>query len=355
MKIKKKLIGIVVLSIFSSFSALANQNNSTSAQVVANNQGKTSIEMNYSGNYPHRLYLEKNKLTIERIPNIEEYRNFMLILENKNGEEVMKEVAENVAGKNAIFYLRNLSDAKLNVKLYCSSQRYGSYNGVLWGDDIEIEWSNNRGYFISYPYYSHNKSVLSNKRTEEKAQEYYTRPSKDIQSDAQEIKDLSNSITVGIEDNYQKAKAIYTWVCNHIYYDYDAYYSGNLAGDFSALGTLHSKRSVCEGYSNLLAALLRAAGIPTKKIVGFARGISSTTWPENLDITKDTNHAWNEAYLNGRWILMDATWDSGNEWKNGGIYKDSGIRGYHYFDISEELFSADHIIQDYSENYIPQP
>ena len=105
----------------------------------------------------------------------------------------------------------------------------------------------------------------------------------------------------------------------------------------------------------MTAALLRAAGVPAKKISGFALGVSNDYWPENYDPNKDTNHAWNEFWANGRWVILDTTWDSDNVWKNGGVEKNTGLRGYHYFDINVGLLSADHVIKDYNEADVPQP
>lgn len=51
----------------------------------------------------------------------------------------------------------------------------------------------------------------------------------------------------------------------------------------------------------------------------FTRHLES--WPENFDPDRDSNHAWNEFWLNGRWVILDTTWDSQNTWKNGGASK----------------------------------
>ena len=105
----------------------------------------------------------------------------------------------------------------------------------------------------------------------------------------------------------------------------------------------------------MTAALLRAAGVPAKKVSGFALGVSNDYWPEDLDLEKDGNHSWNEFWANGRWIIIDTTWDSGNKWENGAISENEGLIGYHYFDINVGLFSADHVIEDYKESDVPQP
>lgn len=313
------------------------------------------IEMNSSERFPKSIYISGKLLGIDKIPVISIYKYIWLILKDSNGKEVYNNIVSNSTGSISL-YLDKIAEGKYSVNLYTSSERYGSYKSLIYGNDIEILYKDGKLSFVPYPYYDHNMAVVNNKRTDEKALAYYRQPSSDIQSDNQEIIDLANSITAGIANDYDKAVAIHDWVCNNIYYDWDSYLSKNYTGiDTSALGTLHSKRSVCDGYSNLTAALLRAAGVPAKKISGFALGVSSDYWPENYDPNKDTNHAWNEFWANGRWVILDTTWDSDNVWRNGGIEKNTGLRGYHYFDINVGLLSADHVIKDYNEADVPQP
>ena len=313
------------------------------------------IEMNSSERYPKSIYISGKLLGIDKIPVISIYKYIWLILKDSNGKEVYNNIVSNSTGSIS-FYLDKIAEGKYSVNLYASSERYGSYKSLIYGNDIEILYKDGKLSFVPYPYYDHNMAVVNNKRTDEKALAYYRQPSSDIQSDNQEIIDLANSITAGITNDYDKAVAIHDWVCNNIYYDWDRYLSGNYIGmDTSALGTLHSKRSVCDGYANLTAALLRAAGVPAKKISGFALGVSNDYWPENYDPNKDTNHAWNEFWANGRWVILDTTWDSDNAWRNGGVEKNTGLRGYHYFDINVGLLSADHVIKDYNEADVPQP
>ena len=313
------------------------------------------IEMNSSERYPKSIYISGKLLGIDKIPVISIYKYIWIILKDSNGKEIYNNIVSNSTGSISL-YLDKIAEGKYSVNLYTSSERYGSYKSLIYGNDIEILYKDGKLSFVPYPYYDHNMAVVNNKRTDEKALAYYRQPSSNIQSDNQEIIDLANSITAGIATDYDKAVAIHDWVCNNIYYDWDSYLSKNYTGiDTSALGTLHSKRSVCDGYSNLTAALLRAAGVPAKKISGFALGVSSDYWPGNYDPNKDTNHAWNEFWANGRWVILDTTWDSDNVWRNGGIEKNTGLRGYHYFDINVGLLSADHVIKDYNEADVPQP
>ena len=181
--------------------------------------------------------------------------------------------------------------------------------------------------------YQNNLKIYNSQPTDPDVLAFYKLPSRDdsINNDTKEIIDLTNSITKGISSNYNKIKAIHDWVVNNIYYDYDAYQSGNY-GDTSDLNTLKTKRSVCDGYINLTVALLRAAGIPAKCIFGSA--------------IPGGDHRWCEAFTDGRWIIIDTTWDSWNRYENG-KYTQSENRNK-YFDISLRDISADHIYKDYS-------
>lgn len=130
-------------------------------------------------------------------------------------------------------------------------------------------------------------------------------PTTDIQSDSQVIVDLVDSITQGLANDLDKSTAIHDYVAGQIVYDAKAFIDGSYKlNDHDALLTLYMKTAVCEGYSNLTAALHRAAGIPARKIIG--EGIQNGSI-----FTGVINHAWNEVLIDGKWILIDTTWDAG--------------------------------------------
>ena len=200
--------------------------------------------------------------------------------------------------------------------------------------------------------YEINLSFARDERVDTAALDFYRRPSKDIQSDDEAIVSLVQRITFGLYDDYSKALALHDWVCDNIYYDYDYYYGRTEYQDTSALNVLSSRKSVCAGYANLLASMLRAANIPAKKVSGFAVGLSSRSVPDDvLNGKGESNHAWNEAYVNGRWIIIDATWDSNNRYEYGCFSNDTGCYSHRYFDISQECFAEDHVVMTANNYY----
>jgi peroxiredoxin len=190
-----------------------------------------------------------------------------------------------------------------------------------------------------------NEKIYKAARKDKEAQKYYLKPTNRIQSDHEEIIDLANHITEGIVDDYEKVRAIHDWVSNNIYYDYGYYYKLSASTSIGALETLKNKYSVCQGYAELTAALLRASHIPCKLVSGYTSGLgytSQTTWSNDIITSNEPNHVWNEAYVDGRWIILDATWDSGNRYQNETFFPDKS--GSTYFDPDLELFSMSHRI-----------
>ena len=65
--------------------------------------------------------------------------------------------------------------------------------------------------------------------------------------------------------------------------------------------------------------IINANGIPCRKVSGYSLGVSSKLkyWTEENAMEEETNHAWNQAYVDHRWINIDTTWNSGNKYENG--------------------------------------
>ena len=130
-------------------------------------------------------------------------------------------------------------------------------------------------------------------------------PSYLVQSDDYRISNLAADLTYGLETVDAKAKAFHDYIITNTVYDLDSYYDVNSRKKQDAitvLGTRYHKDAqyepeghyvaVCEGYSQLNAALLRSLGVEINFIGSDSLG-----------------HAWNHAFINGGWKLIDLTWD----------------------------------------------
>lgn len=134
-------------------------------------------------------------------------------------------------------------------------------------------------------------------------------------------------------DPVLRVKALHDYVADRVAYDVPSY----LAGDYppqDAQTVFERRTSVCAGYATLLAALGEAAGVEIVVVVGDARGDDG--------LFEGQGHAWNAVNLEGRWYLIDATWDAGS------VNGDRFVKGYstQYLLTPPEVFVASHMPDD---------
>ncbi|HVD76102.1 MAG TPA: transglutaminase domain-containing protein, partial [Vicinamibacteria bacterium] len=103
-------------------------------------------------------------------------------------------------------------------------------------------------------------------------------------------------------DPWLRVKALHDYVADRVAYDVPALRSGQFPPQ-DAETVFRSRRAVCAGYAQLLAALGQATGDEIVVVLGDARA-------DGGDVT-GVGHAWNAARIGGRWALIDATWDAG--------------------------------------------
>ncbi|EWG08838.1 transglutaminase domain-containing protein [Cytobacillus firmus] len=152
-------------------------------------------------------------------------------------------------------------------------------------------------------------------------------PSRGVQSDAPQITELAQELTEGISGEREKAKAVYDYVAKNVSYDVNKLETDDFSWDDSALKTLDSKTGVCQDYSYLAIALLRASNMEARFIEGTAFG---GFWPQK--------HAWVEVKVDGSWLTMDPTWGAGY------IKDDKFVAAFNekYFDPNQAEFEKTH-------------
>ena len=136
----------------------------------------------------------------------------------------------------------------------------------------------------------------------------------------------------------QIPRAVYDWICENIYYDYDSLYSGTYSV-LSAGDVLQERKGICEAIANLAQALLLESGIPCIKVWGATIEPGSAWEDTELDLQR-VNHTWNEFYMNGRWVTMDCTADMNNRFQEGEFIYFTPDDDY--FDPQEEFLALTH-------------
>ncbi len=111
-----------------------------------------------------------------------------------------------------------------------------------------------------------------------------------------EVKKLADEITTGKTGILEKARAIYDWTVENTFRDPETRGCG--IGDVTAL--LRRPGGKCADISSIYVALARAAGVPTREILGIRTGKKA-----KQDVSK-WQHCWAEFFLPGYgWVPVD--------------------------------------------------
>ena len=111
-----------------------------------------------------------------------------------------------------------------------------------------------------------------------------------------DVSSCPKQATKGIKDTAKAAQAIEKFVGEYIS-------EKNLSvGYASASEVAVSKQGDCSEHAVLTAAMCRAVGIPARIVVGLV-------YVEEFGHRKNIfgGHAWNQVYIDGKWIGIDAT------------------------------------------------
>lgn len=125
-------------------------------------------------------------------------------------------------------------------------------------------------------------------KSDDKPDESCLRPNALIQSDDPEIIRIAREVTANVERDFEKARRLHNWVNQNVKFDLGIALA-------PASEVVRNRRGTCVAYAVLLAALERAAGLPSRVIMGFA--YANGIWG---------GHAWTEVYLDQRWIALDS-------------------------------------------------
>ena len=155
------------------------------------------------------------------------------------------------------------------------------------------------------------------------------------------VKELAYDITKDQDSNYDKLKAIETYLIDYTY----SYTPGKVpeGSDFVDYFLFDNKRGYCTSFATAMAVLGRCIGIPTRYVEGYVVDYNEKS--EQGFIVRNTNaHAWAEAYFEGvGWIPFEATPSLHEEryspWASPSNYVDYGS-------------SENHLDYDPSKNYM---
>ena len=162
------------------------------------------------------------------------------------------------------------------------------------------------------------------------------------------IQSLASYLAKPSWNEREKARSIFRWIAENIDYDVEGLFTGSY-GSIDSKDLLKSRKSVCDGYSDIFQLLAREAGLESARISGYGKGYG---YQPGKKFNESSNHAWNAVKINGSWYLIDCTWGAGyiNEDKK-------YVRKFddHYFMTPPSEFIFDHFPDNSSWQLLSNP
>lgn len=117
----------------------------------------------------------------------------------------------------------------------------------------------------------------------------------------EEVKRVVGSIIKPGMSERDKVQAINDYITERTTYSVDAYNAGSLGiakfrNSWTPSGVLFDKTAVCGGYAEAFKVLADAAGLESVYVTGLANS---------------GPHAWNKVKVDGKWRMIDTTWNEG--------------------------------------------
>lgn len=166
---------------------------------------------------------------------------------------------------------------------------------------------------------------------------------------------LADQITTDFTSEYDKARAVYTWMALNISYDVKTLlkpkplkkitFKTQLEKDLKLqeiknviIKNVFKKHlAVCSGYSLLFNHLATLTGLKSDIVEGMAKVTPADIGRKKLII----NHAWNSVMIDGSWRLIDVTWGAGYTANKQGLW----VKEFSpfYFDMPSKIFFTKHL------------
>lgn len=182
---------------------------------------------------------------------------------------------------------------------YIDMSQYDTPSNQVGVNDAVLEAVSQNPYIMyvaGFQYYPKEK-ILTIDFTETK--ERIAENQKKVQAEAKKI---VGSIVKNSMSPREKLEAINKFIVDNVSYDYEALGAvdnpikvAEYKDAWTAYGALFEKQVVCGGYAMLFSTLAREAGLESVYVSGY--------------VGEMTLHAWNMVKIDGKWVVVDTTWN----------------------------------------------
>ena len=111
--------------------------------------------------------------------------------------------------------------------------------------------------------------------------------------------------SINLKDE-QKVYLVYYWITKNIIYDHEGLKAGTVK--YFPEHAFPIRKAICSVYAGLFRDLLLSMNYPESKILnigGYSKGASYSSFKN-----PQADHEWNAVEINGKWCLIDTTWDA---------------------------------------------
>jgi hypothetical protein len=182
--------------------------------------------------------------------------------------------------------------------------------------------------------------------------------------EAPTVDSLARKLTASYTTDIEKARAIFSWIAQHIGYNTGIFnvgrgyrsskyifdpadtISSKSAIEQTAEKVLRRRVAVCDGYAKLFKTLCDYAGVESEVILGYGK-----CYLEKDEKFK-TNHTWNAVKIDSNWYLLDITWAAGYvTFSNDFVFR----LDESYFLTPPQQFILDHYPEDLKWTLLEHP
>ena len=171
--------------------------------------------------------------------------------------------------------------------------------------------------------------------------------SKTVPDSLVDYKEIAVFLTKNLENETEKARAIYVWIAYNIQYDLTyALKSQDFESNEALIeDVLKRGNTICSGYSILFHEMGNYVGLKTFLINGYTK--------DSYGRTSKEGHAWNGVVVDGEYYLIDVTWSAGYVAQAEERYSHEFMD--RYFMNNPEEFILDHIPYDPLWQFLNNP
>ncbi|QNU65304.1 transglutaminase domain-containing protein [Ruminiclostridium herbifermentans] len=251
---------------------------------IISSSGKQQKGFSYS--------LEYNNLIL----NSDEFKNILRRSEKGYYRKLLNSYIKDDLANSALEIL------KQNKPLYIDMESFPIDNKIVSESNLvtnRIDWE---------PVNISKKRILETKELSDliiKADEIYKRYTQIPYFIPQRVSQLAHDLTKDFDNNYDKAKAIETYLSSTYKYTLSP---GNIPRDrdFVDYFLFEGKKGYCTYYASAMAIMLRCIGIPARYVEGYVMPPLATNGV--YKVTNEQAHAWVEVYFEGfGWIPFEPT------------------------------------------------